>query len=104
MSLDEERAQVHRQLDYLAAEIGKLETGRSVLIADITKAVRDAIPAASMTEDEHRWLRAAIQADAERAALRKAVIEKSIIGLFWVFLLFVGKVLYEYLLSHGWKS
>ena len=66
--------------------------------------VRAAIPAASMTQDEHRWLRAAIQADAERAALRKAVIEKSIIGLFWLLLGFIGKVLYEYLVSHGWKG
>ena len=104
MSLDDERAQVHRQLDYLANEIGKLERGREVLIADITTAVRAAIPAASMTDDEHRWLKSAIKADAERAELRKAVIEKSIIGLFWVLILFVGKVLYEYLIAHGWKG
>ena len=104
MSLDDERAQVHRQLDYLANEIGKMEKGREFLINDITEAVRKAIPASSMTADEHRWLRSAIQADAERAALRKAVIEKSIIGLFWLLILFVGNVLYEYLKSHGWKG
>lgn len=57
----------------------------------------------SVTNDEVRWVRLAIQREAERAALRKAIIDKSLTGLVWMFLLALGKVFYEYALSHGWK-
>lgn len=67
----------------------------------VVAAVQSNVPA--VTSDEVRWVRLAIQREAERAALRKAIIEKSITGLVWMALLALGTVFYEYASNHGWK-
>lgn len=56
-----------------------------------------------LTGDEQQWVRLAIQAQVERAALRKAVIEKTLAGLVWSAVVGFGYVLIDYLKAHGWK-
>lgn len=56
-----------------------------------------------LTGDEQQWVRLAIQAQVERAALRKAVIEKTLAGLVWSAVVGLGYVIVDYLKAHGWK-
>ena len=67
---------------------------RSELVALVKSAVNEAVEAHPLSPEEVHWVRMAIQAEAERAAFRKAVIEKtlgslavlfivSICGLIW---------------------
>lgn len=57
-----------------------------------------------LTEDEQRWVRMAIQREAERAALRKAIIEKTFAGLAWSGIVALGLIFMDFLRAHGWKN
>jgi len=57
----------------------------------------------SLTDDEQRWVRMAIEREAQSIALRKAIIEKTIISLVWMFLAGVGYVFLDFLREHGFK-
>ena len=57
----------------------------------------------SLTEDEQRWVRLAIQAEAQRAELRQAIIEKSITSLVWSGIAGLGYILLSYATNHGYK-
>ena len=77
---------------------------RAHLVAEIAQAIRDAeLMPASLTEDEQRWVRLAIQAEAQRAELRQAIIEKSITSLVWSGIAGLGYILLSYATSHGYK-
>jgi hypothetical protein len=54
---------------------------RLELIALVKSAVNEAVEAHPLSPDEVHWVRMAIQAEANRAAFRKAVIEKTLAGL-----------------------
>jgi hypothetical protein len=45
----------------------------------------------------------AIQAEAERAKLRKAIIEKSLAGLVWIAIVAAGGWIADYVVAH-WKA
>lgn len=47
----------------------------------LREVVTEAVMQHPLTEDEIKWVRLAIQAEVDRAAFRKAVIEKTFIGL-----------------------
>jgi len=49
----------------------------------IKEAVADALRVHPLSIEEVKWVRLAIQAEAERAELRKAIIEKSLAALVW---------------------
>jgi len=49
----------------------------------IKEAVADALRVHPLSIEEVKWVRLAIQAEAERAELRKAIIEKSLAALIW---------------------
>ena len=49
----------------------------------IKEAVADALRVHPLSTEEVKWVRLAIQAEAERAELRKAIIEKSLAALIW---------------------
>lgn len=74
---------------------------KTEFLTAVISAVQSNTP--TVTSDEVRWVRLAIQREAERAALRKAIIDKSITGLVWAALLAIGAVFYEYAVNHGWK-
>ena len=47
----------------------------------LKEVVIEAVEAHPLTDEEVKWVRMAIQAEAERAALRKAIIEKTLAAL-----------------------
>ena len=75
---------------------------RQELLQLVTLAVEQAVVANPLSQDEVHWVRMAIQAEAERASLRKAIIEKSLAGLFWIGIVAAGGWLLDYVSSH-WK-
>jgi hypothetical protein len=108
MSPDDEREAFWRALHLNSDRITELEavvnTRNEMMRESIQSAVREAMPSALLSEDEHRWVKLAIQAQAERAALRRAVIEKSLLGLIWSGVIAAGLIIREYAVAHGmWR-
>jgi hypothetical protein len=56
-----------------------------------------------LSEEEQRWVRLAIEAQAKRIRFRDAVIEKSLAGLVWSGLVGIGYLIVDYLRAHGLK-
>jgi hypothetical protein len=57
----------------------------------------------SLTDDEQRWVRMAIEREAQSIALRKAIIEKTLTSLIWMMVVGIGYVFWEFLKDHGFK-
>ena len=72
------------------------------LVALLKEAVSEYAQTHPLSSDEIEWVRMAIRSEADRAKLRKAIIEKSLAGLIWVALLTGGGWLVDYVASH-WK-
>ena len=51
------------------------------LVILLKEAISEAVESHPLSDDEVKWVRLAIEAEAKRAAFRKAVIEKTFIGL-----------------------
>jgi len=68
----------------------------------VKQAVNEAVESRPLSAEEVQWVRMAIQADAQRAELRKAIIEKSLAGLVWVALVAAGGYFADFFISH-WK-
>lgn len=69
----------------------------------VTEAVAEAVRLHMPTSEERAYLGLAVRRAARRERLQQAIIEKSLTGLVWAAVLFVGVVFYEYIQSHGWK-
>ena len=65
--------------------------------------VSEAVESRPLTDEEVQWVRLAIKAEADRAALRKAIIEKSLASLFWLCIVGAGSWVADYVASH-WKA
>ena len=65
--------------------------------------VADAVESHPLTDEEVQWVRLAIKAESERAALRKAIIEKSLASLFWLAIVAAGGWVADYIAAH-WKA
>ena len=57
---------------------------KAELMALLKEAVLEAVEHHPLTDEEIQWVRMAIKAEAERAELRKAIIEKTLAGLVWM--------------------
>jgi hypothetical protein len=68
----------------------------------VKQAVNEAVESRPLSAEEVQWVRMAIQADAQRAELRKAIIQKSLAGLAWMLLLAGGGWFVDFFTSH-WK-
>jgi hypothetical protein len=68
----------------------------------VKEAVAESVQQHPLTADEIHWVRMAIEAEANKAAFRKAVIEKTFIGLISAATLGAGAWLVEYFMRH-WK-
>lgn len=79
------------------------ETERDDLVAAIVAAVRTRSADAGLSEDEQRWVRMAIQREAQSIELRKAIIEKSLTGLVWMCIVGVGSIFLSWATAHGFK-
>ena len=51
------------------------------LVILLKEVITEAVEAHPLSDDEVKWVRLAIEAEAKRAAFRKAVIEKTFLGL-----------------------
>lgn len=75
--------------------------------AAILEASKQNIYSAQLSEEEHRWVKLAIQAEADKIRFRKAVIEKTLAGLIWLAIIGVGSALwqliYEWAINRGYK-
>ena len=72
------------------------------LVNLVKQAVNEAVEQHPLSPDEVHWVRMAIQAEADRAAFRKAVIDKSLAGVIWMILATGGGYLVDFFLRH-WK-
>lgn len=74
---------------------------------ELTKLLREivseAVESHPLSDDEVQWVRMAIKAEADRAALRKAIIEKSLASLFWLCIVGAGSWVADYVANH-WKA
>ena len=105
---DDERASlwqaVHTVDDRVTDLRARFEEREDMTLEMVKTAVRDAMPTALLSEDEHRWVQMAIKAEAQRADFRRAVIEKSLLGLIWAAIIGIGVIVREYAVAHGmWK-
>ena len=73
------------------------------LIQLVKTAVNEAVEQHPLSPDEVHWVRMAIEAQAERAKLRKAIIEKTLAGLIWAAVLGLGYLFVDFLRNHGLK-
>lgn len=69
----------------------------------VTEAVAEAVLEHMPTKEESEFLALAVRRAARREKLQQAIIEKSLTGLVWAGLIFVGVVFYDYIIDHGWK-
>jgi hypothetical protein len=77
------------------------------LVTAIVEAIASKIPQQPvqhcLNEEEQRWVRIAIEAQAKRIKFRDAVIEKSLAGLVWSGIVGIGYLFMDYLRNHGFK-
>ena len=69
---------------------------KAELVALVKNAVNEAVEQHPLSPDEVHWVRMAIQAEADRAAFRKAVIDKSLAGVIWMILATGGGYLVDF--------
>ena len=90
-------------INWEGEEKRKEYTSLALLIQTTVKqAVAEAVEAHPLSPDEVHWVRMAIKAEADRAALRKAIIEKSLAGLAWMALAGAGTWAIDFFVRH-WK-
>lgn len=78
------------------------EHTRSELIQLVKSAVNEAVEAHPLSPDEVHWVRMAIENEANKAAFRKAVIEKTFVGLISAGGLAAGAWVLDFIARH-WK-
>lgn len=76
---------------------------REVLVCEIASAIHIRNTDVGLTEEEQRWVRQAIQSQAQSIALRRAVIEKTLSGLVWATIIGFGALILDFLRGHGFK-
>ena len=72
------------------------------LVILLKEVISEAVESHPLSDDEVKWVRLAIEAEAKRAAFRKAVIEKTFIGLMSSALIAIAMYGFEFFKAH-WK-
>jgi len=80
-----------------------VETRNEMMRDTIKEAVKDAMPTALLTDDEHRWVQLAIKRQQQSIAFRQSVIDKTLTGLIWAALVGLAVVFKEFFIGHGWR-
>jgi len=75
---------------------------RKELISDIVCAI-GSNNQAMLSEEEARWVKMAIQREAQSIELRKAIIEKTLGGLVWAVIVGAGYLVLDFLRGHGFN-
>ena len=81
----------------------EFDMNKEELVALLREVVAEAVESHPLSDDEVQWVRMAIKAEADRAALRKAIIEKSLAGLVWICIVGIGGMIADYVVAH-WKA
>jgi hypothetical protein len=76
---------------------------RAELAAEIAAAIRIRSTDAGLSEEEQRWVKLAIQAEAQRIEFRKKVIEKTLLSLIWAGMVGLGYIVLGWATNHGYK-
>ena len=76
---------------------------RADLAAEIAAAIRIRSTDAGLSEEEQRWVKLAIQAEAQRIEFRKKVIEKTLLSLIWAGVVGMGYIVLGWATNHGYK-
>lgn len=76
---------------------------RTEFIEDIASALCNRSTDTTLTDDEQRWVRLAIQREAQSIQLRKAIIEKTLGGLVWSAIIGLGYMVLGWATQHGFK-
>lgn len=100
MSIDDERERVWSAIQTNGDRITQL---RDDMTATVRDAVREAMPSALLSDEQHRWVELAIKKEAQSIAFRQSVIDKTLLGLIWAALAGGGYVLKSWLESRGLK-
>jgi len=72
------------------------------LVILLKEVISEAVEQHPLSDDEVKWVRLAIEAEAKRAAFRKAVIEKTFLGLLSSALIAIAMYGFEFFKAH-WK-
>jgi hypothetical protein len=75
---------------------------RLEFINDLTTALNKN-SVSTLTDEEQRWVRIAIQKEAQTIDFRKAVIQKTMSSLIWSALVGMGYIVLSWLNQHGFK-
>jgi hypothetical protein len=73
---------------------------RKELILEIASALQPVL-LPPLSDDETRWVKMAIQKEAQSIELRKAIIEKTLSGLVWAAIVGIGYLIVDFLRNHG---
>lgn len=76
---------------------------RAEFIADISAAIHPRASDAQISPEQLQWVNLAIQKEAQSIKLRQAIIEKTLGGLVWAGIIFVGYALLGWATQHGYK-
>ena len=98
---NEERDRVWRGIEANGVRIDEL---RDTMRETITQAVKDAMPRALLTEEEHRAVQLVIKKQTQSIAFRQKIIDNTVTGLVWALVVGLGVMVREYLVAHGWKA
>jgi len=94
MSIDQERQSIEAMLGHLSDRV-----------TDLQGAIESR--PTPLNEEEKRWVRIAIQREAQSIEFRKAVISKTMSALLWSAIVaaagFAWTVVQTYAQNHGWK-
>lgn len=75
---------------------------RSSIAAELAAILHEA-SGTPLSDDERRWVRMAIQREAQSALFRRAVIEKTMGGLILVMFSAIGYFMLDWAKTHGFK-
>lgn len=108
MTPDDERAAFWKALHTVDDRVTALEavvnTRNDLMRESIQAAVKEAMPKSLLSDEEHRWVQLAIERQVQMIAFRRAVIEKTLLGLIWAGIIAAGLVVKDYAVSHGmWR-
>lgn len=105
--VDQTEAERNAEIDALANMQAATERRVDIMHDDMRRLVKEAVEegldSKLLSADERMWVRMAIKREAQSIAVRQAIIEKTLTGLLWAFILWLGVVFYEYIKNHGWK-
>jgi len=76
---------------------------RTEFAAEIAAAIRIRSSDTGLSEEEQRWVKMAIQAEAQKIEFRRKVIEKTLLGLIWSGVVGLGYIFLGWATQHGYK-